>query len=68
MDWLKRMIQDYESAEAVEEKELKMAVENKRWSEVRRIAQNLCEYRSVRWAIESALERIEKDNQKKEVL
>ena len=64
MDWLKLMIQYYESSEEVAEKELRMAVEDKRWSEVRRLAQNLREYRTTRLALASALERIEKDNQK----
>ena len=50
------------------EKELKQAVDNQRWSEVLRLAQNLCESRSSRWLFEAVLERAEKSNQKQEVL
>ena len=46
------------------EKELKTAVENQRWSEVLRLAQNLCESRSSRWLFEAVLERAEKSSQK----
>ena len=67
MDWIKRIISDCESSEIAAENELKTAVDNKRWSEVLRLAQRLCEYRTTRCAIEIASERIEKDN-KKEVL
>ena len=65
---MKEEIEKYISAlkdeERYLEKKLKPAVENQQWSEVLRLAQNLCESRSSRWLFEAVLERAEKSSQK----
>ena len=60
---IQRKIRDFEYEEREAEKELKMAVSNRQWSEVLRLAQSLCEYRTARWSLEDIFERIEESNQ-----
>lgn len=60
---IQRKIRDFEYEERETEKELQMAVSNRQWSEVLRLAQSLCEYRTARWTLEDIFERLEESNQ-----